>query len=123
MNVNELLNSVDNELSLEYLLNVLQGTLTIDDSITIVTTNYIDHLDPAFYRDGRFDVKLELKLCDHFQINSIYEKILGRKLDSGLLRRIPIDTYSPATIIYHVKDYIFNQDACDDDIMAKFVVN
>ena len=118
--VNELVSNQKNKLSLEFLLNILQGTLTLDDSIFIVTTNYINHLDPAFYRDGRFDVKLELKLCDQYQIESIYNKILGRKIPEHFLKRIPDNKYSPATIIFHLKDYIFNTDASDEMILDRF---
>jgi nucleoside-triphosphatase THEP1 len=121
MTVSELAAIGDSELTLEYLLNILQGTLTIDDSIIIVTTNHIDHLDPAFYRDGRFDVKIELKLCDRFQIDAITQRILGRKLSNEILQKIPEDKYSPATIIFHVKDYIFNPDATDEEIMERFI--
>ncbi|XWV26473.1 bifunctional AAA family ATPase chaperone/translocase BCS1 [Tupanvirus soda lake] len=119
--INDLVSNQNNKLSLEYLLNILQGTLTLDDSIFIVTTNHIDHLDPAFYRDGRFDVKIELKLCDHHQIKCIYEKFMGRKIPNDILNKIPEDTFSPATIIFHIKDYIFSTDVCDSDILAKFI--
>ncbi|XWV25214.1 bifunctional AAA family ATPase chaperone/translocase BCS1 [Tupanvirus deep ocean] len=119
--VNDLVSNQKNKLSLEYLLNILQGTLTLDDSIFIVTTNHIDHLDPAFYRDGRFDVKIELKLCDHYQIKCIYEKFMGRKISEEILEKIPENTFSPATIIFHVKDYIFSTDVSDSEILAKFI--
>jgi hypothetical protein len=121
MSVTELSKIADNELSLEYLLNVLQGTLTIDDSIVIVTTNHIDHLDPAFYRDGRFDIKIELKLCDHHQIGVIYEKMLNRRLPQEILLKIEEDKYSPATIIYHIKNYIFKSEMPDEEIMKRFI--
>lgn len=123
MTVSELAAIGDKELTLEYLLNILQGTLTIDDSIIIVTTNHINHLDPAFYRDGRFDVKIELKLCDRYQIDMIYQRILGRKLTDELLDKIPEDKYTPASIIFHIKDYIFNPDATDEEIMQEFITN
>lgn len=123
MTVSELATIGDKELTLEYLLNILQGTLTIDDSIIIVTTNHIDHLDPAFYRDGRFDVKIELKLCDRYQISMIYQRILGRNLSNELLNKIPEDKYTPASIIFHIKDYIFNPDATDEEIMQEFIMN
>ena len=121
LNVNGLMASSNDSLSLEYLLNILQGTLTMDDSIFIVTTNHIDHLDPAFYRDGRFDVKIELKLCDHYQIDQIYEKYMKRKIPTELLKRIPEDKYSPANIIFHVKDYIFDKTVSDETILARFM--
>ena len=121
LRVNQLVSSTDAKLSLEYLLNILQGTLTLDDSIFVVTTNHIDHLDPAFYRDGRFDVKIELKLSDHYQIQSIYQKFLNRKIPEPLLARIPEGVFSPATIIFHVKDYLFASDVTDEAIVARFI--
>ena len=119
--VNQLASSGDSKLSLEYLLNILQGTLTLDDSIFIVTTNHIDHLDPAFYRDGRFDVKIELKLADHYQIQSVYQKFLNRKIPEALLARIPEGVFSPATVIFHIKDYLFDVEATDEAILSRFM--
>ena len=121
LRVNQLISSGEAKLSLEYLLNILQGTLTLDDSIFIVTTNHIDHLDPAFYRDGRFDVKIELKLTDHYQIQSIYHKFLNRQIPEHLLMRIPENVYSPATIIFHIKDYLFAPEVSDEVIVARFI--
>lgn len=120
--VHEIMKNQDNKLTLEYLLNILQGTLTLDDSIFIVTTNYIDHLDPAFYRDGRFDVKMELKMCDHYQIQCIYQKILNKTISQEILNRIPEDMFTPASIIFHIKDYIFNADTNDEIILEKFLI-
>ncbi len=119
--VKDLISNKDSKLSLEYLLNILQGTLTVDNSIFIVTTNHIEHLDPAFYRDGRFDVKIEFKLCDHHQIKAIYRKMIRRELPIELLDRIPENKYSPATVIFHIKNYIFNMEASDEKIMEPFL--
>ena len=121
--VNDLVNNQNNKLSLEYLLNILQGTLTLDDSMLIVTTNHIDHLDPAFYRDGRFDVKIELKLCDHYQIQSIYQKFMDRSIPKEMMKQISENKYSPATFIFHVKDYIFNSETSDEDILGRFLAH
>ena len=109
------------KLTLEYFLNILQGTLTLNDSIYIVTTNYIDQLDPAFYRDGRFDVKIELKLCDHYQMNAIYNKILNRDIPRDLLQRMPEDKFSPASLIFHIKNYLFRSDTSDEEILKPFL--
>ncbi len=111
LTVNNIINSQDKSLTLEYFLNILQGTLTMEDSVFIVTTNYLDHLDPAFYRDGRFDVKIELEKCDKYQIQTIYSNMMNRKLSSELLDKIPENKFTPATIIYHVKNYIFSEDS------------
>jgi hypothetical protein len=121
--VNDLVNNTNSKLSLEYLLNILQGTLTMDDSIFLVTTNHIDHLDPAFYRDGRFDLKIELKLCDKYQINQIYNKMIGREIEREVIKKIPENKFSPATIIFHIKNYIFNVDMKDEEILRPFILD
>jgi SpoVK/Ycf46/Vps4 family AAA+-type ATPase len=121
LTVNDIIKSQDKKLTLEYFLNILQGTLTMDNSVFIVTTNHLDHLDPAFYRDGRFDVKVELKKCDLYQIGAIFERMMGRELDINILENIEENKYTPATIIYHIKNYIFDIDADDKDIMGEFL--
>jgi hypothetical protein len=109
------------KLTLDYFLNILQGTLTLDDSIFIVTTNHLTHLDPAFYRDGRFDVKVELKLCDTFQMNAIYHRILNRDIPTDLLKQLPEDKFSPAALIFHVKNYMFTPNMPDEEILRPFL--
>lgn len=42
------------------LLQYLDGYLTKRGCLNIATTNYIDQLDPALIRSGRFDLKLEM---------------------------------------------------------------
>jgi SpoVK/Ycf46/Vps4 family AAA+-type ATPase len=121
--VNEMLDNQRSELTLEYLLNILQGTLTIDGSVFIVTTNHLEQLDPAFYRDGRFDLKIELKLCDHFQIKTIYKRMMGTDLSQEILDKIPENKFTPATIMYHIRNYIFNVDMPAEEIMAEFMIN
>lgn len=121
--VNELINNQKSKLSLEYFLNILQGTLTMDGSIFAITTNHIEMLDPAFYRDGRFDVKIELGLSDHFQIRSIYKRMMGRDIPPSLLKRIPEGKFSPATLIYHIKNYIFDSTVTDEEILSPFLLS
>ena len=57
-------NDNNNKLSLNYLLDLLQGTITPDNLIFIATTNCIDNIDPSFYRHARFDIRINMKLCD-----------------------------------------------------------
>jgi ATP-dependent 26S proteasome regulatory subunit len=120
--VTGLLETKDKPLTLEYFLNVLQGSLTQDGTIFIVTTNHLEHLDPAFYRDGRFDVKIEMKKCDHHQLQTIYKHFMKRSIPEDLLAQIPENTITPATFIYHVKHYIWTTlDSCSDqEILQTF---
>jgi hypothetical protein len=78
-------------------------------------------LDPAFYRDGRFDVKIELKFCDHFQMNTIYRRILNRDIPPSVLSKLPEDKFSPASLIFHVKNYIFTPNTPDSVILKPFL--
>lgn len=47
------------------LLNLLDGALSKHGLIVIITTNHIEQLDPALLRDGRMDMKVEIKNPDN----------------------------------------------------------
>jgi chaperone BCS1 len=51
--------------SLSGLLNALDGVGSTDGRVLIMTTNHIEHLDPAVIRPGRVDMKVEFQLADH----------------------------------------------------------
>jgi len=116
-------NENEDKLTLEYFLNILQGTITIDGSVVIVTTNRISVLDSAFVRIGRFDVKIELKLCDHYQIQTIFNNFLNKNISQETLDKIPENKYIPAEIIFRIKDYIFDEDISCEEILSPFFVN
>ena len=116
----ELVESKNRQLTLEYFLNVLQGSLTQDGTIFVVTTNHLEHLDPAFYRDGRFDVKIEMQKCDVYQMQTIYKQFMKRSIPEEILERIPEKSFTPATFIFHVKNYMWECKATDEEILSKF---
>lgn len=53
----------DDELNLECVLNTLDGIAELQDAIIIFTTNHLENIDPAFYRSGRVDYLLNMKLA------------------------------------------------------------
>ena len=110
----------DKKLTLEYFLNLLQGSLTRDGTIFIATTNHIEVLDPAFYRIGRFDIKINMKKCDHYQIQTIYNKFIHKNIDRQVLNQIEQDKYTPAEIIFHLVNYV-NSDKKSSEIMKNFI--
>ena len=55
--------SADRE-NFQALLQLLDGINSCKRTIFLATTNYIDRLDPALRRDGRFDIKIEMKNID-----------------------------------------------------------
>jgi chaperone BCS1 len=115
-----LCNKTDSDLTLDYILNVFQGSLTPSGLVFVATTNHINILDDALYRDGRFDIKIEMKLCDHHQIQSIYKKMMKRELSLKLLNKIEEDKWAPVSIIYRIKDFTLS-DHEDEYILKPFI--
>ena len=83
-----------------------------------MTTNHITNLDPALIRQGRIDVKMELKKCDHYQIEAMYNKIMGQTIDQTVLQRIPEGVHRPVDIIHHlIHNKVTNNET---DILKQF---
>lgn len=112
-----------NTLTLEFFLNILDGVLTADKSIFITTTNHIEKLDPAFYRAGRFNLKIELGPCNHDQMNYIYKNMRGTEIPTKILLQIPEHKFKPAEFIFHIKDYVRDFTLSDTEILEPFMQN
>jgi SpoVK/Ycf46/Vps4 family AAA+-type ATPase len=57
------------------MLGVLDGHTLEEGIIFIMTTNYVDKLDPALTRPGRMDLHLELKYATHYQMKHIFRLV------------------------------------------------
>jgi chaperone BCS1 len=119
----DILDKKEGKLNLSYFLNLLDGTLSQEETVYIMTTNHIDKLEPALYRSGRIDKMIEFKKCDKYQIEIIYERIMKRKIDSNILKLISEDTYTLADIIFHLVSYIYETKLDDEVIMEKFITD
>lgn len=62
----------------ELLFQILDGVLSNSNLMVIATTNYINRLDPALIRDGRFDFQIEViglskeearEVCERFDVS------------------------------------------------------
>lgn len=98
--------SSDGKLTLDCLLNLLQGTLMEDGLIFIATTNHLEKLDPAFYRDGRFDVNINMKPCDEYQMQTIYNKFFKRDIPKDYLEKLQEQVITPSTFIHRLLPYV-----------------
>jgi chaperone BCS1 len=67
--------------SLNALLNVLDGVLTPNGLISIMTTNNRDALDPALIRPGRADKIVEITYVDDEQLGRLCQRFLGYPVD------------------------------------------
>ena len=93
----------------QLLLQFLDGASSIGNVIYIATTNHIEALDPALIRDGRFDIKQELKpfcrdtavqMCQTMYIRD--QETINELLEG---ERFPIN---PAYLQNKILKYIFN---------------
>jgi len=57
------------KISFSCLLNCLDGALSKENVITIMTTNHIERLDPALIRPGRVDVQLEIPKASQDEVS------------------------------------------------------
>ena len=62
----------DNE-AINKLLQFLDSTQSPSDVIFVATTNYVEKLDAALIRDGRFDLKVEVKELDRKDVKKFVE--------------------------------------------------
>jgi ATP-dependent 26S proteasome regulatory subunit len=108
------------ELTLDYILNILQGSLTPSGFVFILTTNHIEKIDEAVYRDGRIDIKIDMKLCNHYQIQSIYKKFIKREIPEHILKNICENKWTPANVIYKLVHHIKSIDT-DEEILEPFI--
>jgi DNA replication protein DnaC len=116
----EVLDTKDSPLTLEFFLNILQGSLTADGLIFICTTNHIEKLDPAFIRDGRFDVKIEMKPADHHQFQEMYFKYFKERIPEEVITKIPEYKFVPATVLTRLARYI-HQKGTSEEILRPFM--
>lgn len=63
----------DDELTLEYVLNMFDGIVEQHDAIIVFTTNHLDDIDPAAIRPGRVDYILELKNATVYTIKEMIQ--------------------------------------------------
>ncbi len=116
--------AIDNDeqpITLDYILNLLQGTLTRDNSVFIATTNHLEVLDPAFYRDGRFDVKINLKTATHEQIISMYRNFFEKEPNIEIINQISEDKYKMATFETVFSNYLTKPNFDDAELFKNFI--
>ena len=87
-NHREKVKGIENGLTFSGLLNAVDGILTGNGHILVITTNNIGQLDPALIRPGRIDVKLEFRKIDKKHIIDMfkwhYDTDLIEELESKL---------------------------------------
>lgn len=102
------LNNTNNTITLDILLNILDGILTTPGQIVIMTTNHKEVLDEALIRPGRIDISLELSKCTTDMIKKLCTKFYNIQLTDelvNLIDNIPEKVYTPAHIMNTFRKY------------------
>lgn len=75
---------LDDELTLDCVLNTIDGIVELHDGMVIFTDNHIEDLDEAFLRPGRINYKLELKNASVKTIRAMVKTKFGLTEDEML---------------------------------------
>ncbi len=67
----------EKKLPMSTLMEILDGYDSLHGCIVILTTNHIEHLDPALIRPGRVDLHFLLDKLDHIDIQKTIKKFTG----------------------------------------------
>ena len=86
-------------LSLDTLLTELDGIIEMRGRVIIATTNFIDRIDSALLREGRFDIKIELRKFNEAEIKEMLIKMYAPN-HATLINSstFPNDIWTPAKI-------------------------
>lgn len=91
-------NEDDNPVSLNTLLNVLDGALTPHGCVFIITSNYPERLDKALMRAGRMDHIYEFSSINQNSANEMCNTILGRNLNDHEIEMVESEQMSAAEL-------------------------
>ena len=114
----DILEDTSEQLTLSFILNILDGILETPGRILIMTSNYPEKLDKALIRPGRIDINLRVGYCDMAMIREIFKFFYGEDLP---LTECPINNdITPAQLNKILLDNFNNSQHAYIEIM-KFI--
>lgn len=87
----------EDPITLQNILNLIDGIIEQPGRILIFTTNHPDQLDDALIRPGRVDLQLEFKLCSNEIIKNIITHIYSQSIPDDI--KFPEYKYTAAEVI------------------------
>ena len=88
----------EDPLTLDDILNVLDGVRETPDRIFVISSNYWHLLDDALIRCGRIDRIIHLGFVSHYILRQMYHRFYKMDIDENKLVKIKAEFYSPAEI-------------------------
>lgn len=108
--------SLKNNITMNGILNCLDGFNNPEGLIVIMTTNFPDKLDDALVRSGRIDLDIELTYLDKFQTRKMFLSFFDNEEHFEIMwENIKKYSVEPATMI----QFLFNN-RHEKDISSKF---
>lgn len=89
----------NDEITLSYILNIIDGIRETPGRILIITSNNYDSLDPALIRPGRIDLTLEMKNASIDIIKEMYLHYYKDILPEDIQVKLRDNIISPAKIV------------------------
>jgi hypothetical protein len=111
----------DKGVTMQGMLNVLDGFQSPPGVITIMTTNRLDVLNPAIIRPGRVDMTETLDCLDNFQLRGLCEYFMGY-IPENLPEVTPYDNITSAEIMGVIRKHLPDFAEAGEDV-CKFVEN
>ena len=112
-------NDKSDEITLSFILNVIDGIRETPGRIMIITSNHYDKIDKALVRPGRIDMTLEMKNASV----DVIEEVIRHYYDVGIPRRVrnklSDDVVSPAMLI-NLRFHSKNVDEYFENLMKLF---
>jgi SpoVK/Ycf46/Vps4 family AAA+-type ATPase len=89
----------NDELTLSFILNVLDGVQETPGRIMIMTSNYIQKIDKALIRPGRFDICLELGYVIMDTVKEFYHFHYNKNISKAMEHTLNIEKLTPAELV------------------------
>lgn len=89
----------NDEITLSFILNVLDGVQETPGRIIIMTSNYIQKIDKAFIRPGRFDICLELGYVVMETVKDFYNFHYKKNITKSIESTLNIEKMTPAELV------------------------
>jgi hypothetical protein len=108
--------SLKNNITMNGILNCLDGFNNPEGLIVIMTTNFPDKLDDALVRSGRIDLDIELTYLDKFQTRKMFLSFFNNEEHFEIMwENIKKHSIEPATMM----QFLFHN-RHEEDITCKF---
>lgn len=113
--------SEDEGVTMQGMLNVLDGFQSPPGVITIMTTNRIEVLNPAIIRPGRVDMIEHLDCLDAYQLNGICDYFMGH-IPDDLPLITPEDGITSAEVMGVIRKHLPDFSEAGEDVV-KFITD